>query len=149
MVSPYPSDPPNLTYYLYCTSTIRVVPNNIQHLYFLPCLSIFSTCVWITTNCRKFLKRWEYHTTWPDFWEICMQVKKQQLELDMQNQTGSKYGKESVKAAYCHPADWTYMQTTSCEMPCWIKNKIESPGEISIRSDLQMTPPLWRKAKRN
>ena len=50
--------------------------------------------VWITTNCGKFLKRWEYQTTWPASWEICMQVKKQQLELDMEQQTGSKLGKE-------------------------------------------------------
>ena len=50
--------------------------------------------VWITTNCRKFLKRWEYQTTWPAFWEICIQVKKQQLELDMEQQSGSKSGKK-------------------------------------------------------
>ena len=55
--------------------------------------------VWITTNCGKFLKRWEYQTTWPASWEIWMQVKKQQLELDMEQQTGSKSGKEYVKAA--------------------------------------------------
>ena len=57
--------------------------------------------VWITINCGKFWKRWEYQTTWPTSWEICMQVKKQQLELDMEQQTGSKYGKEYVKAVYC------------------------------------------------
>ena len=56
-----------------------------------------------TTNCGKFLKRWEYQTTWPASWEICMQIKKQQLELDMEQQTGSKSGKEYVKAVYCHP----------------------------------------------
>ena len=67
--------------------------------------------VWITTNCGKFLKRWEYQTTWPVFWENCMQVKKQQLELDMEQQTGSKYEKEYVKAVYCHPAFLTYMQS--------------------------------------
>jgi len=60
--------------------------------------------VWITINCGKFFKRWEYQTTWPASWEICMQVKKQQLELDMEQQTGSKSGKEYVKAVYCHPA---------------------------------------------
>ena len=60
--------------------------------------------VWITTNCGKFLKIWEYHTTWPASWEICMQVKKQQLEPDMEQQTGSKSGKEYIKAVYCHPA---------------------------------------------
>ena len=60
--------------------------------------------VWITANCEKFLKRWEYQTTWPASWEICMQVKKQELELGMEKQTGSKLGKEYVKAVYCHPA---------------------------------------------
>ena len=56
----------------------------------------------------KFLKRWEYQTTWPASWEICMQVKKQQLEPDMEEQTGSKLGKEYIKAVYCHPAYLTY-----------------------------------------
>ena len=64
--------------------------------------------VWITTNYGKFLKRWEYQTTWPASWEICMQVKKQQWELDMEQQTGSKSGKEYVKAAYSHLAYLTY-----------------------------------------
>ena len=72
--------------------------------------------VWITTNCGKFLKRWEYQTTWPASWEIRMQVKKQQLELDMKQRTGSKLGKEYVKAVYCHPAYLTYMHSTSWEM---------------------------------
>ena len=58
--------------------------------------------LWITTNCGKFFKRWEYQTTWPASWEICMQVRKQQLELDMEQQTGSKQEKEYVKAVYCH-----------------------------------------------
>ena len=76
--------------------------------------------------------------------EICMQVKKQQLELDMEQQTGSKLGKEYVKAIYCHPACLTCMQSTSCKMPGWMKHNLESrlPGEISITSDMQMTPPL-------
>ena len=60
-----------------------------------------SFTVWITTNCGKFLKRWEYWTTWPASWEICVQVRKQQLELNMEQQTGSKLGKEYVKAVYC------------------------------------------------
>ena len=64
---------------------------------------------WITTNCGKFLKRWKYQTTGPASWEICMQVKKQQLELDMDQQTGSKLGKQYGKAIYCHPAYLTYM----------------------------------------
>ena len=80
-----------------------------------------------------------------------MQVRKQQLELDMEQQTGSKSGKEYVKAVYCHPAYLTYMQSTPCEMSDWIKHKMElrSPGEISVTSDMQMTPPLWQKAKKN
>ena len=60
--------------------------------------------IWITINCGKFLKRWEYQATWPVSWEICMQVKKQQLELDMEQRTGSKLGKEYIKAAYYHPS---------------------------------------------
>ena len=73
--------------------------------------------VWITINCGKFWKRWEYQITLPASWEICMQVKKQQLELDMQQQTGSKLAKEYVKAVYCHLAYLTYMQSASCKMP--------------------------------
>ena len=68
-------------------------------------------------NCGKFFKRWEYQNTLPAIWEICMQVKKQQLELDKEQQTGSKSGKEYVKAVYCHPAYLTSMQSTSWEMP--------------------------------
>ena len=82
--------------------------------------------VQITTNCGKFFKRWEHQTTWPASWEICMQVKKQQLELHMEQQTGSKLGKEDVKAVYCHPGYLTYMQSTSCEMRDWMKHKLES-----------------------
>ena len=80
-----------------------------------------------------------------------MQVRKQQLELDMEQQTGSKLGKEYIKAVYCHPAYLTSMQSTSCEIMGWMKHKLESrlPGEISITSDMQMTPPLWQKAKKN
>ena len=107
--------------------------------------------VWITTNCGKFLKRWEYQAPLPVSWEICMQVKKQQLELDTIQQTGSKLGKEYVKFVYCHPTYLTVMQRTSCKMSDWMKQKLESrfPGEISITSDMQMTPPLWQKVKRN
>ena len=105
--------------------------------------------VWITTNCGKFLKRWECQTTWSACWEICMQVKKQQLELDMELQTDSKWGKKYVKAVYCHPAYLTYMQSISWEMLGWRKHKLESRllGEISIISDILMTPPLWHKVK--
>ena len=78
-----------------------------------------------------------------------MQVKKQQLELEMEQQTGSKSGKEHIKAAYCHPAYLTRMQSISCEIPGWMKHNVESSllGEISITSDMQMTPPLWQKVK--
>ena len=68
--------------------------------------------VWITTSCGKFLKRWEYQTTLPASCEICTQVKKQQLELDMEEQTDSKLRKEYIKAVYCHPAYLTSMQGT-------------------------------------
>ena len=80
----------------------------------------------------KFLKRQEYQTTLSASWEICMQVKNQQLEPDMEQQTGSKLGKEYVKAVYYHPAYLTYMQNTSCEMLGWMKHKLVSrlPGEI-------------------
>ena len=79
-----------------------------------------------------------------------MQVRKQQLELDTEQQTGSKKEKEYVKAVYCHPAYLTYMQCTSCDMPGWMKHKLESrlQGEIPVTSDMQMIPPLWQKAKR-
>ena len=80
-----------------------------------------------------------------------MQVRKQQLELDMEQQTGSKSEKEYIKAVYCHPPYLTYMQRTSWEMLGFKKHKLESrlPGEISITSDMQMTPPLWQKVKKN
>ena len=123
--------------------------------------------VWITTNCEKFFKRWE-----PDHLTCLLRnlyagqeatvrtghekkkkkvgKKKKKKELDME-QTGSKSGKEYVKAVYCHPAYLTNMQSTSCEMPGWMKHKLKSKllGEISITSDMQMAPPLWQKVKRN
>ena len=79
-----------------------------------------------------------------------MQVKKQQLEPDMEQWTGSKLEKEYIKVVYCHCAYLTYMHNT-CEILDWMKHKVESrlPGEISITSDMQMTPPLWQKAKEN
>ena len=75
-----------------------------------------------------------------------MQVRKQQLELDME-QIGSKFGKEHVKVVYCHPVYLTYIQSTSCKIPGWMKHKQESrlQGEISITSDMQMTPHYGRK----
>ena len=80
-----------------------------------------------------------------------MQVKKQQLQLDMEQQTGSKLGKEYVKAVYCHPAYLTSMQSTWWETLGWKRHKLESRllGEIAITLDMQMTSPLWQKAKKN
>ena len=104
---------------------------------------------WDDTLGKISLKTWEYQTTWPASWEICMQVKKQQLELVMEQQTGSKSGKEYIKAVCFHPAYLTYIKSTAREMPGWMKHKLKSrlPGEISITSDMQMTPPLWQKVK--
>ena len=80
-----------------------------------------------------------------------MQIKKQQFESDMEQQTSYKFGNVCVKAVYCHPAYLTYMQSTSCKLPDWMKHKLESrlQGEISITSEMQMTPPLWQKVKKN
>ena len=80
-----------------------------------------------------------------------MQVKKERLEPNMEQQTGSKLGNEYVRAVYCHPADLTDMQSTSCDMSNSMKHKLESrlQGEISITSDTWMTPPLWQKLKKN
>ena len=74
---------------------------------------------------------------------LCMQVKRQQLELDTEQWTGFKLEKKYIKAVYCHPAYLSYMQSASCEMPGWMKHKLESKllGEISITSDIQMTQP--------
>ena len=80
-------------------------------------------------NCRKFLKRWKYQTTWVAYWEICKQVKKQQLEPNMEQQTGSKLGKEYVKSVSCHPAYLTSMQSISWETLGWKKHKLEDCGE--------------------
>ena len=78
-----------------------------------------------------------------------MQVKNQQLEPNMEQWTGSKLGKEYIKDVFCHPVYLTFMQSTSCEMLDWMKNKLESRlGEISITEDMQMTPPLRQKATR-
>ena len=77
-------------------------------------------------NCGEFCKRWEYQTTRPASWEICTQVRKQQLELDKEQQTGSKSGREYIKAVYYHPAYLTYKQSTSWETLGWMKHKLES-----------------------
>ena len=98
--------------------------------------------VWITRNCGKFWKRWEYQTTLPASCKTCMQVKKQQLKPDMEQWTDSKLGKEYIKAEYCHPTYWTYIQSKSCKMLGWMTHKLESRllGKISATSDMQMTP---------
>ena len=94
---------------------------------------------------------WEYQITLTASYKICMHIKKQKLEPDMEQQTGSRLGKKYIKAVYCHPAYLTYIQSTSCEMLGGMKHKLESrlQGEITITSDMQMTPPLWQKVKRN
>ena len=122
-----------------------------KNIYFCLMTMPKPSIVWTTINCGKFWRRWEYQTTWPASWETCMQVRKQQLELDMEQQTGSKQENEYIKAVYCHPAPLAYMQSTSWETLGWKDNKLESrlPGEISITSEMQMTPPLWQKVKRN
>ena len=96
--------------------------------------------VWITTNCGKFLKRWDDQIISPVSWETCTQVKKQQLELDTEQLSGSKLRKEYDKAVYCHHVYLTSMQNTPCEIPGWMKHKLESRllGEISTTSDMQM-----------
>ena len=107
--------------------------------------------VWITTNCGKFFKRWEYQTTWSASSEICMQVKNQQLELDMEQQTGSKPRK------YCQGcilssclfnlyAEYIMRKTGLDEAQAGIKI---AGRKASITSDMQMTPPLWQKVKKN
>ena len=103
--------------------------------------------VWITTNCGKFLRKWEYHTTLTCLLRN-LYAGQEVTELDLEKQTGFKLGKEAV---YCRLAYLTYTQSTSCEVLGWMKHRLESrlPGEISITSDLQMTPPLWQKAKKN
>ena len=95
----------------------------------------------------KFWKRWEYQTTWPASWEICMQVRKQQLEMDMEQQTVSKSGKEYVKALYCHPVYLAYMQSILWEMLDWMKHKLESrllgEGETVLSNVTQLTSPKF------
>ena len=107
--------------------------------------------VWIKINCGKLLKKWEYQTTWSASCEICVQGKKHQLEWDIKQQTDFKLAKEYIRAVYSHAAYLTYMQSTSWETLGWLKHKLESRllGEISITSDMQMTPPIWQKEKRN
>ena len=119
--------------------------------------------VWITINCGKFWERWECQTTWHASWEICMQVRKQQLELDMEQQTGSKYEKGVHQGCLLPPyllnlfAEYSMRNTGLEETKAGIKIagrninnfRYALPGEISITSDMQMTPPLWQKVKKN
>ena len=101
-----------------------------------------------TTNCGKFLKRWEYQITLPASWEL---YAGQEATVRTGHGTTDWFQirKEYVKVVYCHPTYLTYMQSTSWEMPGWMKHKLDSRllKEISITSDMQMTPPLWQKAK--
>ena len=100
---------------------------------------------------EKFLKRWEYQTTWPASWEICMQVKKQQLQLDMKQQTDSKSGKQYGQGYILSPC----LFKVHAEYIMWnagldeAQAGIKTVGEISITSDRQMTPPLWQKTEKN
>ena len=100
----------------------RVPEKHILLLYWL------HQSLWLCGSQRtgKLFKRWDYQITSPASWEICMQIKKQQLEPDMEQWTGSKLGKEYVKDICCHPAYLTYMQNTSYEMHGWMKHKLES-----------------------
>ena len=97
--------------------------------------------MWITIN-WKILKEVGIPDHLTCLLRICMLVKKQQLEPDMEQQNVSKFVKEYKKAVHCHPAHFLYMQSTSCEMPGWINHKLESrlPGGISTTSDMQMIP---------
>ena len=102
---------------------------------------------WIREKAREF----KIYISLAASWEICRQIKKQELELDMEQCTRFKLGKEYIKAVYCHVAYLTYIQSTSCEMPGWMKPKLESglPGEISITSDMHLTLHIWLKVKNN
>ena len=107
--------------------------------------------VCITTNSEKFFKRWEYQTTLTASWEICMQVKKQQLELDMEQQPGSKSWKGVFQGCILSPClfnlyEECIMQNAGLDEA---QTGIKLPGEISIASDMQMTPPVCQKAKKN
>ena len=102
--------------------------------------------VWITTNCGKLWKRWECQTP-----ELPLEKSVCRSRTNMEQETGFKLGKEYIKAVYCHPAYLTAMQSASWETLGGIKHKLESRllGEISIASDMQITPPLWQKVKMN
>ena len=129
-----------MTFALYLDNWKGLILREFQkNIYF--CFIDYSKAI----DCVDHHKLWKIlrdGNTRPASWEIYIQVKKQQLEQDMEQQTGSKSGKEFVKAAYCHPAYLTYIQSTSWETMGWKKHKLESRllGEISITSDMQMIP---------
>ena len=110
-------------------------------------------CLWLcgSQETGKYFKKWEYQTTWPTSWETYMQVRKQQLELDMEQQTVPNRKRSPSRLYIVTLLYLTSMQSTSCKTLGWRRPKLESrlPGEISITSDMQMTPPLWQKVKRN
>ena len=96
-----------------------------KNIYF--CLTTWKPLtVWITTNCGKFFKRWEYQTTWLASVKNMYAGQKEAVRTVMEQQIGSKLGKQYVKPVYYHPAYLTYMQSTSCKMPGWIKHKLKS-----------------------
>ena len=105
--------------------------------------------VWITTNCGKFWKRWDYQNTWAASWENLYTDQDATVRTGCGTTDWFQIGKGDVKAVYCHPAYLTYMQSESWETLGWMKHKLESRllGEISITSDMQMIPPLWQKPK--
>ena len=105
-------------------------PRDLQKNNYFCFIDYAKASVWISTNCGKFLKGWEYQTTLFVSWETYMQVKKQHLEPDMEQWTGSKLRNE-YKAVYCHSSYLTYMQGISCKMPGWVNSKQESilPGK--------------------
>ena len=106
--------------------------------------------MWITTNCGNFFKRWEYDHLTCLLRNLCA-GQEATVRTGMEPQTGSKLGKEYVKVVYCHLAYLTYAQSTSYKVPDWKNHKLELrlPGEISITSDIKMTPSLWQKVKRS
>ena len=105
--------------------------------------------MWITTNCGKFLKRWKHQNTWPASWEICMQVRKHQLELDNGTTDWFQIGKGVHQGCILSPCLFNLYAEYIMKTLGWMKPKLESrlPGEISITSDMQVTPPLWQKVK--
>ena len=106
---------------------------------------------WITINCGKFWRRWEYQATWPASWETCMQVRKQQLELDMEQLDWFQIGKGVCQGCILSPCLFNlyaeYIMRNAGLKEAQLESRL--PGEISITSDMQMTPPLWQKAKKN